>query len=502
MKTIKYVFLLMFLFGALIIQSCKKDLSSLDIKNVGNLTVDTQADGVLDVLQFEHLVLNPKTTTTIDEANLSYQWRINLKPSDTLSQVISTAKNLDAEIKLVPNKFEIYYQLWYEVTDKITGLKYITTWKVNVRNAIGEGLVIAETAADGVSSDISHLMSPLVTAGFTGESIKHGLYSGINLKTIPGIVKQMRFTNIFGINTIMAITNNSIVKINTLDYTLGGTNDDLFFGHTGTFAPEGLYGAYQGDIYIEKNTFTFTYLGASKKFGLAYDNAFKVPGIVAVNKNSNPPTILSFYDEVNGYFAYQGFFNAFGDRTVYRYPVSATPFNPNSLPNKTNLAAIFDTNYDILHLLKDKTSGNVGLYTFSGNVPGGAPKAFYDFSAAPNIATASKFVLMDNQKVLYYATETKIYAVLYAGATPIYEERYTVPAGEKITTLDIYQQADYPVGTTYLTSNNNQLILTTYNTEGKLYILPLKNLGAGNIDLPNVKTYGGFKKITAITTQK
>ena len=500
MKNIKNI-LLIFLFGALIIQSCKKDLSSLDNTKIGDFKVDTQADAVIDVLQFDHLVINPNISTTLEESNLSYQWRINLKPSDTLSQILSNTKNLDVEIKLRPNDFGRYYQLWYEVTDRTTDLKYITTWRINVRNAIGEGLVIAEVAEDGISSDISHLMSPLVTASFTGESLKRGVYSGINHKTIPGIIKQMRFTNIFGVNTIFTITNNSISKINTLDYTLGGVNDDLFFGHTGPYAPQSLYGIRQGDLYIENGKLTFTYLGAARKFGLPMDVSFRVPEKIALDRSETDVTV-NFYDEVNGYFVYLPSLN-YGDKKMYRYPQSGGVFNPGNLPNKLNLAAGVDnTTKNMLHILKDKTSGSIGLYVIAGGAYPGAAAALMDLTSAPGISSATKFVVMDNQKVIYYATDTKVYAILYSGATATFEERFTVPADEKITTLDIYQQADYPFGSDYLPSNNNQLILSTFNTQGKLYLLPLKNLGLGNIDLPAVKSYGGFRKITAVTTQK
>ena len=113
---------------------------------------------------------------------------------------------------------------------------------------------------------------------------------------------------------------------------------------------------------------------------------------------------------------------------------------------------------------------------------------------------------MDNQKVLYYATPGKIYAMLYSAGSPVFEERYTVPAGEEITTLQVYTQANYPFRAEgwdppYLETNNKQLILSTYGSEGKVYLLPLINAGVGNIDTANIRTFDGFDRITAITTQ-
>ena len=132
-------------------------------------------------------------------------------------------------------------------------------------------------------------------------------------------------------------------------------------------------------------------------------------------------------------------------------------------------------------------------------------KAFFDLSTAPDINNAVHFVVLNDQNVLYYATKTKIYAVLFGTSVPTFSDRYTAAAGEEITTLQIYQQWDYPSrsGGDFIATNNKQLIMSTYKgTEGKVYILPMINVGVGNIDLPKVKSYGGFGRITAIATQQ
>ena len=148
-----------------------------------------------------------------------------------------------------------------------------------------------------------------------------------------------------------------------------------------------------------------------------------------------------------------------------------------------------------------------GGYDDNYNLLPPAPKAYFDLTNAPDIDNAIQFVFLDDQKVLYYATKTKIYAVLYGTSTPTFAERYTAPSGEEITTLQVYRQADYPKRSAdwdppYLPTNNRQLIMSTYNgTEGKVYIMPMINLGLGNIDLPNIKVFNGFDRITAIGTQ-
>lgn len=511
----RYIAALISFFAAgILFFSCRKDQSSLDTNPIPGVVIDTTGNGSIGVFQFERLVVKPVLKTDLNESNLSYTWKINLLPNDTTYQVIGNTRDLDYEVRFKPNQSGKYHQLYYTVTDNNTGLQYIMTWPVTVKNNIGEGLVIAETN-DQAHTDISHIMAPQVTSNYNGESVKHHVYSSINGGKINGIVKQLRFASIFGVDALLAITNESILRVNTLDYTFGGMNNDLFYPQQTTYQPQALGAVYQGDVYVGNGKLTATYLGANRKFGLPFDATFTVPDHVALNGNSantgvgyQPPVVINFYDETNGHFVYQAAIQ-FGDTKMHAYPsVTGKAFNPAALPNKTNLAAGISSDRGFLHLLKDRTSGNISLYVFDGGVSQSStpdppqPVALFDLSNAPEINNATRFVLLDDQKVMYYATPTKIYAVLYGTSTPVYEERYTVPAGETITTLQVYRQTGYPLLTSYIATNNKQLILSTYGTEGKVYLLPMINPGLGNIDQPNIRSFGGFDRITAITPQK
>ncbi len=496
--------------------SCRKDLSTYDTNPVPGVSIDTTGMHTLAVFQFENLIINPKLSFNgADESRFTYQWKMNLAYNDTASVVLSNSKNLNAEIRVKPNLTNQYHTLVFTATDKENGLQYITNWRLTVRNSIGEGLVIAETA-EGINTDLSHIMSPLVTPQYNAESIKRNVYSAINKETIPGIVKQMRFTGTTTGNTLFAITDNSLTKVKTLDYTFGGRNDDLFYSPSGTYSFQALSGRNQGDLFIENGKLTSAYLGITAKIGLPYDITVRIPSIFAINRMDNPDVAFNFYEEVSGKFMYIPSVNtlAFSDHKAYAYASQpAAVFNPGSLPNKTNLGAGLGAEDEFVHVLKDKTSGKINMYVFDKGgfdydnfvVIPPAPKATFDISSAPGINEATQFLVLDNQRVMYYATSTKIYAVLYGSSTAVVEERYTVPAGETMTTLQVYQQSNYPWGTSFLPTNNKQLIMSTYGGAagtGKVYILPMVNLGLGNIDQANIKTFTGFNRITAITTQK
>ncbi|MNK48158.1 hypothetical protein D3C87_669840 [compost metagenome] len=520
MKKIKNILYLATLILSVAFTSCKKDLSTLDLNPIAGVAVDKEGTTTLSVTQFDHLVINPKINFNgADESKFTYQWRVNLAYNDTVSKVLTNTKNLDAEISMVPTGANQFYALSFIATDKENGLKYITYWPLSVLSSIGEGLVVASTS-DGSNTDLGHIMSPLVTPNYTNERVKLNIYSGANNKTIPGLVKQMRFTGALRlvprgtVNTLFAITDNSMTRINTVDFSLVGQNDALFYTPKTAYNFQALSGRNQADLFVANGQATVIYHGITDKIGIPFDFQASIPSVFGLNRSGSTTGIMfNFYEESKGLFMYVPSMNnfTFQDRSLYAHANQpAAVFNAGSLPNKTNVAAGIGADDDFVHILKDKTTSKLNMYIFDKGeydaaTRAPAPKATFDISTAPGIAQATNFVILDNQRVVYYTSGNKIYAILYGGANPIFEERYTVAGGESITTLQIYQQSDYGWGSAFLPSNNNQLIMSTYGGTagtGKVYIMPMINLGVGNINQSAIKTYTGFDRVTAITANK
>lgn len=492
-----------------LITSCIDDKSTLDINDIPGVAIDTTGMETLSVYQFDHLVVNPTVNSIgLSDSDLSYEWKINIQANDTNFIVIGEEINLDYEVRLRPNIPNRHYNLVFTVTDNSKELDYIMAWKTTVKNNLGEGLVIAETI-DGNMTDLSILMSPEVTEDFESDRILSHVYSANNNGAyLDGIIKQMKFVSIYGINALLAITDNSVYSINTFDYAFRAANDDMFYSSKDEYHPQLLGKVDMGDIYVGNGQLTSTNLGSSRKIGIPFDFPYAIPDHVAMNPIKYPTVVLNFFDEELGGFVYLPSI-AFGDKNMHPIPpMSGGAFNPANISNKENVAAATNQNGDFLHLLKDKSTGDLALYVLDGGVSQypspipPSPLGYYDLSTAPDIANASNFVFMDNQKVMYYATSNKIYAVLYGGLTPVIEERYTAPVGEEITTLQVYNQVGHPNSSEYISTNNKQLIMSTYSIEGKVYLLPIVNIGAGNIDEANIKIFGGFGKISAIEPQK
>ncbi|SFC26996.1 PKD-like family protein [Parapedobacter composti] len=500
----------------IVFAGCKDDLSSLDTDKIAAVEVDTVGQSVIYVFQFETLVVDPKINTNgLPAENLVYEWMINSDPGSIDYLSISNEKKLEYEVSFRPTDAGDSHQLLLKITDTQTDLEYLTAWPLIIRNSVGEGVVIAETH-DGTTTDISHLMSPQVTPNYNQETIRYNVFSSVNGYTLPGLVQQLRFTQIQGSGqTMLGSTSNSLFTIKTLDYTFDKQNEELFYAPQSDYGAQFLGGVVQNDMMVINNQLYANWLQISK-YGLPFESAYPIPAHIAINGwNNYPNVVTSFYSESHDIFVYQQSPSSFGDRVFRPVPaVTDGPFNPNDVPRKINVAAGVYSNGDFLHLLKDEQSGELALYVLAAAeydnvnwvVIPSKPRALITFAGAPEVDKAEFFLLLDDQNVVLYATKNKIYAAMYGTSIPTYALRYTTEAGEEITSLKVYQQADYPMRTSgepYFSRNNRQLIMGTFDgDQGRLYIMPLINQGEAWIDVANIKRYSGFGRILTTATQR
>lgn len=524
-KKIKYLYSLagIALLSILLLGSCRDDLSTYDVNPIEGVTFDTTGMGLIVAFQFDELTIEPKISTRLDPARLTYEWKINPVPGKLWDfslgelpfEVIGTEKNLTYEISFPPTAgFERrqLHELVLTVTDTETGLAYIQPYPLSIRNSIGEGLVIAETY-DGQTTDISHIMSPAVTKFYNDVSVKHKIFSGVNGYTLPGLIKEIKYSRLRTIGDVMiGITDNSIQTMRTLDYVHQVVDEELFFTPPAVIRPQTIEvfkggTTFHATLVNDGRTYT-DIIGNSGKFALPDDYSFRASAHIAVNRSTSYNYYLNFFDENIGSFIYKQGANAWNDRALYQMSAATTPFNPRGLIGKKVVAADFKENHDFVHVLKDNTGNGIGVYIISADTYGvpPAPKRYLDISNAPEIAAAEHFAILPDQDVIFYATKSKIYAIMYTAEAHSYALRYTVPAGEEITTLQLFQQADYANNgfgpDQYISTNNRQLIVSTYNgSEGRVYLLPFGTPGLAIIDEANITKYEGFGRVTAIGTQ-
>lgn len=524
-KKIKHLYniAIITLFSILLLGSCRDDLSTLDVNPIEGVRFDTTGMGMIHTFQFDELSIAPKIITQLDPGQLAYEWKINPVPGKLWDfslgslpfEVIGTEKNLTYEVAFAPTAgFDRgqLHELVLTVTDTKTGLQYIHSYPLSIRNSIGEGLVIAETY-DGQTTDISHIMSPAVTSFYNDESVKYKIFSGVNGVTIPGLVKEIKYTRLRNIGDVMiGITDNSIQTMRTLDYVQQVTDEELFFAPPAVIRPQTIEvfkggSPFYATIVNDGRTYTDV-VGNVGKFALPDDYPFRASEHIAVNRTTSYNFYLNFFDENLGAFIYKQGPNAWNDKALYQMVAATSPFNPRGLQGKQVVAADVKVNHDFIHVLKDNTGGGMGIYVINADTYGvpPTPKRYLDISDAPEISAAEHFAILPDQDVIFYATKTKLYVVMYTADVPSYALRYTVPAGEEITTLQLFQQADYANRSQndppYISTNNKQLIMSTYTgSQGSVYILPFGTPGLAIINEANVAKYEGFGRVTAIGTQ-
>src|SRR5690606_13935718 len=348
--------------SSLLLSGCRDDFSKLDLDKIAGVTIDTTGQSSLSVFQFDRLVVDPVLQTSIPAEDLEFEWKINLQPNGLDYTVMSTEKKLDFEVSLIPTSANSLQQVTLTVTDKKTSLQYIMAWPLTIRNSIGEVLVIAETP-DGANTDISHIMSPLVTSNYSGESIKRRVFSTVNGYTLPGLTTQLLYTRRLSEPVLLGITDNSLYSIKTLDYTFFANSEDLFFAAPPVIRPQFLGGFKQGTTqlaFLVNDGKLHGDIFSNTVFGRAADFLYVLPKHIDLNPQGN--IMVHFYDEVNGKFIYRPTIHSFGDRNMHVMGSATGPFNPADVPDKAVLASINNQNDQFLHLLKDKASSQIGLY--------------------------------------------------------------------------------------------------------------------------------------------
>lgn len=201
------------------------------------------------------------------------------------------------------------------------------------------------------------------------------------------------------------------------------------------------------------------------------------------------------------------------------------------LPGKLDIRSLLNT-YQCTMILNDDdiyetllsrgristpVSGTETMTVDNGVVSAGAPaaKLIYDIPAEANafIAEAVSFVFSRFDPILYIATRSTIYKVIFTTGSVNFDPApvFTAPAGEHITLARLYLQGYYAMenydGSSTLPSNaslawsSRAVTVVTSKDDGndKIHVVPQINFGSGQLDQPNALVFDGFGKILDFT---
>lgn len=524
MNKIIYVFLIVLTGG--LVASCYDDKSKEAGFEIPEVTITAEKD-VLDAVYGKELVVKPVIKKGGEEnAHLSYSWQINLVPRKSDFFDIGEEAELHYEVANEPNGEA--YLLVLKVTDNDEGIDYYKKWDVYVSNSFGEGLVVAHTKNMGETSDLTFVKAPQVAYGYSGEvDYTRDIYSIANGSEIDGrvnsIVANMASqSSTYGISRLMVGTNKSIFSLDPVTMRCTMMNDELFLQAPSVYNVETISA-------VALNCFVAIVDG--KAYGLVCNSAYQFnspvnyaagetqvfTGKLALEKGAQKTAAVTCYDEKNGYVVYMAgnmafLYNGTSSILTQMLEEGQYVFDPGDLPGKKALAAGLGNNGEHMHLLRDLATGKDTVYKLSAidNTVGGTGKVGMD--DCENIVNAVGYAFCENMDVMYYATEEKVYPVVFAGNKAHSGTIWSLPqtaSGERITGIQMYQQAWYGNGGYYPESypfihplHQKQLLVTTYNSstgEGKIYVVPITAIGTGSLGVAS-QVFDGFGEVTAIGT--
>lgn len=533
----------------LVISSCYKDKSKFADTPIGEVIIDTTGFNQKQYVGYmEELHLDPSIYFSDGSSveYLQYKWELSFLATDynTEFETISTKKELNYTVTRLISVAP--YLLKLTVTDnKNSNLQYFCYWEVYVQSSFIDGLLIADTK-DGLASDFTYIKNSALTLNYYKEEaiFREILKKGYD-KPYLGLFKNLTY-EVYGYpdfgshtNQVWAVTEDGdACRFNCENFTITGTlkdNDESiiiykpdnfkvksFFPSSQLFFANTSLGFYN---FIRTNGVAYTLPDPITK-GCIPNN-----DIVATNSNRNvTDNHTVWYDKVKGKFlSYSGIAN-FGSAELVSYNSNAY-FDPNNIPGKSSVAAISSEEAKVVtFLLKDDLTGEYNIYLLNQAVQAQSEwdpeKQIYVEKIPAQPATAGRKIIISsegknlldeavsvffaqNANVLYIATPNAIYTISY-GATDVATvtggAKFSTQVNEIITKAKIYQQGHYTndmsvlyqgsvIGT--IPWNNKAVIIATQtsSSEGKVYVIPIAQIGTGVLDTSKALSYGGFGKV-------
>jgi|GEM_PF-1356424 len=503
MKLLKYITLAFSL--CLVIYSCKKDHSNVDMIHLPDFRVDTVGQQkVFETAQsVGEVVIDPKVVYTGDAANLTYLWRIysasssgdpNAAPTATVVDTISKVKIFKAQITRNPGNY------WAEiqVTDKSTGVKALMRYTITVVASRPYGWLVAYETPEGGNTDVALIRPKEIVNSVTEDVVMKNIYSAVNGGPLTGLPVRI-------VGATMLVSEKGGARLNSPDYKKIADFPQMFVAGAPAPKPEGILERGIGGNHLVNNGDVYwEYSGAWVGKVTIDSKGYKAApfGVRMYAKT------IAFFDELNKRFLYvdqqvsQG--GTFGGTVMQagaRFSldnIQKTMVYANDGPDKTGN---FTNQYAFF---RDLDGSKTWFYGIDLSTPARPDLCMIDLTlTAPNINAAQFFEIGTLGSMAIYATATDIYNFAYdktANTTNAVKLGFTAPAGEVITAMNLFK-ADGNGYSGATSKNNKILFVATWNAgtkNGKVYLLSVDQV-SGNITSAPLKVFEGFGKIKDMT---
>lgn len=532
--------------------ACYDDDSTFADGHIKDVTINSSDSSVLYVNYLDELDINPVINRgePSDTAGLTYKWQISEGTSASTSQEWIDLGNEPSLHAVINNEINSRpYDLCLTVTDNSNGgLQYRKWWSVYVRSSFLDGIAVADTR-DGATSDLNLIMGKSLTLNYDGQKDKvmHDILQKATGKPYDKPITALTYNaqgymSMTHVNNLWAVSDDGDLALyNLKDFSQTAR---LSQGGILTYMPDGIkvlkvFSA--GMQYIMLNTNQYFYSINSinnSNFGWYDTGGGQYPidnNVVMATPIKYDYQLVMWYDAKDGCFV-EGNRNPMSNNSLaYDTDIAANSyFDPQHMSGYTALTADESVDGSVpAFLLRNNADGSYAIYTFvrhvdrqgewnddgteytetSPEIPASARMKF-DIPAEGKalIDKAVSVFFAANQAILYVVTPTGIYAINFAGAQAVVNATpvFTPAAGETITKAKLYRQGADMQDPSVLADgsyaelplNRKAVMVATQSSEyeGRLSLVPMRQIGTGSLDAASAQTWTGFGKILDFCT--
>lgn len=512
--------------------SCFEDESNLDIRALNPIVIENIDESARyslymgDTLKIEPLVY----CEGIPDAELSFEWK--LIGGSIVPTVLDSTMYLCAQIVAPSSSSE--YTLRFTVTDRTTGISRIETYPVMVLNPYGEGLLVAYTR-DDQNTDLALLMSKEFSDDISKDDDKQrifrDLWSQNNGSPMSGLALDAMTNNYSNPSnpSLTVLTTDKIYRASHQDFVnIPGECDALLWhvvpphiGHGYTHGKFAMNSSIGTEILSANGYITTRSIrSANRMFSYTlYPAGWTEYDVTLMWADSRDRTMTYCYDAMHEqmlfYAGTSGLFPAAGQAAVgspfdVRDLSEYKPFFLGRMKSGVALLATEKNNPNSYKaLIMECVNSALETNTYA--------KEIKDFSSATNISSAKYFALNSKEDVIFYATETELYALPTSSNDAVVQWTVEPGSGDIITGIRIYdwgggsrnhEDIDNSGRSNKVSwgSSGNMMIVYTYNEaskEGKVICVPIKTIGIGGMEQNRLfhTTFRGLGKILGVYKQ-
>lgn len=529
MKRILYLLLLVLTIS---IEACYDDTSTYDTGVLPEIKINLDnIEENLHVAYLGNLKIDIPVSKDgqVDHPDLAYLWELESSGLENIKEVVSRERILDVTVTVPISAAG--YDLLLTVTDSATSLQYFAKFKVVVESEFGEGLLVAHSS-NGQTSDLSLIMDEHLTKNFTGErKVFHHIYASQG-KEFPDKMLNMLYT-ISGAtwgsyeNIIWGVGEKDVYRINLKDFSYVTTKSIVPLADA-SFKGNAFYPAPQATLLVA-NTSVYQHGRQNDKMFVKPERITNSSGMESNSVDNGIVATVTgdftghraegvWYDSHGGCFGrYNSMFSVpkcqLYSSSEYR---TTFPFDPSNIVGKKAIAGGRMEEDGLAILLKDQSTGGYEIYIFKTknpdyNIVAPTPYALYyvPMELKEILDNAVSFTFSTVDPIMYVATKTEVYAVRMSLGSLQYESKYMVIPGEEISIVQFYQQgrarmdaSSFDKEIDELPLNEKAILLVTHEEgDGKIRLIPQKDLGTGNLDKDKEVLYDGFGEISCIVVQ-